>query len=157
MTIIKFRTWELFVDKELTKLTYDKVLKGCADSCDCYECKNFANYRENVYPVEIINLFHQLGIDFTKENEISHYCREPNGLNFYGGWFHFKGHFIGKDCTVQTSENAYTTDLTVISDNFNIGFRNYNALSFFENKENLVQVEIETKIPWTLEKRFESD
>ena len=157
MTTINFRSWELIADKQLTALTYDQVTIGGADSCICNECKNFANYRDNLYPDEIRQLFNDLGIDYKKESEICHYCRQDNGQHYYGGWFHYKGEFKGKNCTNWTTENSYTFDLTPISETFNIGFRVCSDLTFFDDKDNLVQIEFEVKIPWTIDKELESE
>lgn len=156
MKIIKFREWELTVDRELTKLTYNNVVSGSADNCNCNDCKNFVNNREAAYPDEIKKLLYDLGIDYKKECEICHYCRQDDGLHFYGGWFHFKGEFKGKNCGVPTIFNGYTFDLTPINDRFSIGFRYDSALTFFNAKEGLVQIEFETKIPWTI-KALESE
>ena len=145
------------MDSELTKLTYDNVAVGSSESCNCNDCKNFANNREAIYPDEIKKLLNELGIDYKKENEVSHYCRQADGLHFYGGWFHFKGRFNGKDCTIPTIYNGYTLELTPITDKFSIGFRYSGALSFFDNKESLVQIEFEAKTPWTIEKELESE
>jgi hypothetical protein len=157
MMTIKYRNWELIVDRELTQLTYDKVSNGSAESCNCNDCKNFTNYRESVYPDEIKQLFLDLGIDYKKESEVSHFARLDSGLHFYSGWFHFKGQFIGKDCAIPIQGGSYRTDLYKVSDSFSFGFRSDNALTFFDDKENLVQIEFEAKIPWTIEKELESE
>jgi hypothetical protein len=155
MKTIKFKDWTLIVDEELTKSTYQKAEIGSADSCVCNECKNYSAYRENVFPEEIKKLFSEIGIDFKKESEITRYCRQKNGLHFYGGWFHFKGEFIGKNCEIKSVENSFTLELIKISENFSLGFRLSSALSFFEDKNNLVQIEFETEIPWVLKKELE--
>ena len=157
MTTIKFRNWELIVDKELTKVAYDKIFIGGPEGCGCNDCKNFLKNRETIYPTEIKNLFNELGIDYKKESEICHYGRLEDGLHYYGGWFHFKGKFIGKDCSVPTDPNAGDFELTPINKEFSIGFRYQNELTFFSDKENLVQIEFETKTPWTIEKNLESE
>jgi hypothetical protein len=155
MTKILFRDWELIVNIQLTKLTYDKAISGCADTCICNECKNFAKYRDNVFPNEIKQLFEQIGIDYRKESEICHYCKLENGLHLYGGWFHFKGHFTGKNGSIPLENGGFTLELTSISDKFSIGFLNSSALTFFDNKENLVQIEFDAQIPWIIEKELE--
>jgi hypothetical protein len=157
MTTIKFREWELIVDKELTKKTFDKIEIGGAESCICDDCKNFVHNRENIYPEEIKILFSELGVDYRKDSEICHYCRQEDGLHFYGGWFHYKGKFIGKVCTIPTGIDGYTLDLTKINNTFSIGFHNNSALTFFEDKENLVQIEFEAKTNWTIEKELENE
>ena len=157
MKTIKYRDWELIVDSELTKLTYNDVVVGSPESCNCNDCRNFANNREEIYPDEVKKLFNEFGIDYKKESEICHYCRQGDGLHVYGGWFHFKGRFRGKNCTVPMNSGGYTLELTPINDKFNIGFHYSSALTFFNNKENLVQIEFETKTPWTIEKELESE
>jgi len=157
MKTIKYREWELIVDRELTKQTYDKVEVGGVESCTCSDCKNFANNRENIYPEEIKNLLTELGIDYRKECEVWHYCKDELGRHCYSGWFHFKGCFKGKSCSIQAGETSFTFDLTPITDNFSIGFYYDSSLTFFEDKENLVQIEFDAKTPWTIEKELESE
>ena len=157
MTTIKFREWELIVDKELTKQTYDKIEIGGVESCTCNDCKNFGNNRENIYPQEIKNLLTDLGIDYHKECEVWHYCKDDLGRHCYSGWFHFKGHFKGKSCSRQISNTTSTYELTTITDTFSLGFLHDSMLTFFENKENIVQVEFDTKTSWTIEKELESE
>lgn len=154
---MKFREWELIVDKKLTKLTYDNVAIGSPESCGCNDCKNFVTNRETTYPEEIKKLLTDLGVDYKKESEICHYCRQEDGLHYYGGWFHFKGQFIGKDCSVSTDSNRFTFNLTPINDRFSIGFCYSAALTFFDDRENLVQIEFEAKTPWAIEKELESE
>ncbi|MGB4776049.1 MAG: hypothetical protein WBP45_12800 [Daejeonella sp.] len=154
MITVKFRNLELLADKQLTKLTYDKELAGGAESCGCNYCKNFANYRDKAYPEEIKQLFIELGIDYKKESEICHYYKQDNGQHFYGGWFHFKGQVTGKEDD-NTAESESVLDLMPITKDFSIGFRAGNALTFFEDKENLVQVEFNVTIPWTISEELE--
>jgi len=154
-TTIKYKDWNLTVDKEVTKNAYDSLTVGSAESCDCNDCKNFSANKDKVYPDEVKRLFDQLGIDYKKETEISHYCRQTNGLHHYGGWFHFKGQFKGKDCTVPLHAGGHTLDLTPVTENFSIGFRVDSSLTIFADKEGLVQIEFESKIPWTIDKGLE--
>jgi hypothetical protein len=156
MTNLKFRDWEIIVDKQLTKSTYDKTIIGSADACICDECKNYTNYRDNVFPEEIKQFLKQLGVDYKKESEVCRYCKLENGLHHYGGWFHFKGQFNGKNCSIPLENGGYTFDLTLITDKFSIGFLMSSALAFFENHDNLVQIEFEVKIPWTIDAESES-
>lgn len=151
MTTIKYRDWELIVDKELTKQTYEKVEIGGVESCTCKDCKNFANNRENIYPQEIKELLTNLGIDYRKECEVWHYCKDELGKYCYSGWFHFKGSFKGKSLSAATLDTTTTYDLTPITETFSLGFLYDTSLTFFENKENLVQVEFDTKTSWTID------
>lgn len=154
---IIYRDWVFEVDKEITQATYEQVECSGADSCTCNDCKNFVASRDKAYPAEIRHLFERLGIDIIKESEVCHYTRLENGLHYYGGWFHFKGKIKqGKDCTVAQPYGGYTFDLTPVSSTFRIGFRTDSTLTFFEDKEELVQVEFETHIPWTIDKELET-
>ena len=151
MMTIKYRDWELVVDKELTQETYKKVEIGGAENCTCSSCKNFVNNRENIYPQEIKELLINLGIDYRKESEVWHYCKDELGRHCYNGWFHFKGHFKGKSLSAATLDRTTTGHLTPITETFSLGFLYDSLLSFFENKENLVQVEFEAKTTWTID------
>lgn len=154
---LKFREWEFEVDKLLTKQTYEKTFAGGSDTCICNDCKNYVSFRDNVFPEEVQNLFHDLGIDYRKEVEITTYEVLPNGLHHIGGWFHFKGKIIkGKDCRVPLPNSGFTFDLTKITDNFELGFTNGNDLAFFENTDHIVQIEFMTNIPWVIDKSLET-
>lgn len=155
--ILKFKDWEFEVDKELTTQTYEKIKGSGADTCICNECKNYVAFRDSVFPNEINQLFDDLGIDYRKEVEITSYEILENGLHHIGGWFHFKGRLInGKDYRIPTPGGGYTLDLTKISNNFKIGFSEGNDLTYFENKEGLVQIEFMTSIPWVIDKDLET-
>lgn len=154
-TTISYKDWNLIVDREATKIAYDNCETGSAEGCDCNDCKNFADNKDKIYPEEIKGLFDKLGIDYRKEAEVSHYCRQADGLHYYGGWFHFNGQFKGKDCTVPLPSGGHTLELTPVTENFSIGFRVDNSLTIFAEKEGLVQIEFESKIPWTIDKKLE--
>lgn len=91
-----------------------------------------------------------------KESEISYYCRLDNGLHLYGGWFYFKGRFIGPDCSVQDSDGKGTGFLE-ISENFEMGLNYGNFMSFFENPEDLIQLEFSARVPWIIDQALEPE
>lgn len=154
---LKYRDWEFEVDSQLTKETYDKVIGSGADGCECIDCKNYIAYRDSVFPEEIKTLFEDLGIDYRKEVEITSFETLPNGLHHIGGWFHFKGKVLkGKNYRVPLPSGGYTIDLTSIVENFSIGFAEGTDLTYFSNKNGLVQVEFMTFIPWVIDKSLET-
>jgi hypothetical protein len=156
-TIVKFQDWTFAVDKALTEQTYNSILGSGADTCDCNNCKNYVACRDKVFPLQIIDLFTDLGIDFRKEVEIVTWQSLPNWLQHIGGWFHFAGEVLdGKDYRVPLPLGGHTFDLTRITDNFSIGFAEGNDLTFFPDKTDLVQVEFETIIPWVIDKKLRS-
>lgn len=157
MKKITFGDWELIVDLEATKFAYQATALGGTDTCECNYCQNFVNSKEHIYPNEIKVLFEELGIDYKKECEAWHYCKDDLGRHCYSGWFHFKGNFRGKDCVIPTNETQSSIDLTPIDEHFSLGFCYNNQLAFFEEKDGLVQVEFDTKIPWTIDKLLESE
>ena len=150
MTIVRvnYKDWIFEVNKQLTEDTYAKIMCSGSEGCDCDDCKNYLAFRDSVFPAEVHNLFNDLGIDYRKEVEILSYETLPNGLHCVGGWFHFKGRIVsGKDCRVPLLGGGNTLNLTKISDNFEIGFAEYSGLTYFENKDDLVQIEFITYIP----------
>ena len=157
MTTVTFRDWTLTVDREATHLTYASVVNGSAEDCECDDCKNYAVSRVAAFPNEIILLLDQLGIDHRKECEVWRMSKDEAGNYLYNGIFHFKGSFEGKDCFVTTDGSNGTFSMTDINESFSIGFRMASELTYFKDKEGLVQVEFETRIPWAIDKKLEPE
>jgi hypothetical protein len=156
-TRITYRNWNIEVDKKLTQQEYSDIDKPSAESCGCENCLNYIENRSNIFPNEVKELFKELGADFNKEIEISHMARLENGLHYYSGWFHFIGNFKGKDCSIPLPSGGSTIELTQLTNNFGIGFTNAKTLSVFKTDEDLVQIEFDCKIPWTIEKELEPE
>lgn len=146
MTSIKFRDWELIVDKEQNKMIYDKVEIDSTSSCTCQECRFFVKNRENIYPSEIKILLSNIGIDYHKECGVYHFKKEELGIVYYIGWFHFKGRFKKTTFSLNKDEALKKNGLTKISDLFSIGFVYDDDLTFFNEKNNFVKVEFETMV-----------
>ncbi len=156
MEIVKFKNWKFGVDKALTIGNYSNIIAGGAESCLCSDCKNYIQNRENVFPEEVKTLFLNLGVDYNKEVEILSYQILPNGFHHIAGWFHFKGKIInGKDCKKDIENGSFQIELTHIDNNFSIGFCEQDSLTFFKNKDGLIQIEFETYIPWVIDKNLE--
>jgi len=152
--IVKYRGWEFLVDKELTVRTYSAVDSSGADTCSCNQCHNYVAYRDSVFPVEILDLFHSLGIDYRKEVEIGP-IKMGNDLHHISGWFHFKGSILANGYYDVPIPSYPKLDRLSINDNFSIGFIERNDLAFFEDKAGLIQVEFETVIQWVIDRSFE--
>ncbi|GAA5023901.1 hypothetical protein GCM10011506_07070 [Marivirga lumbricoides] len=154
-----FKNWNFSVDKQTTLEAYEQVETSGAESCGCDNCLNFAAQRTNVYPNEIKELLTELGINWMKEVEVSHYARTAPEQHYYSGRFHFLGTFDGKNCEIplQGGSNGFSLDLTPISETFSIGFRHSSDLTAFSDKNKLVQIEFECKIPWVLTEKSEPD
>jgi hypothetical protein len=146
MTTIKFRDWDLIVDKEQNKTIYDKVVIDSRSSCTCQECCFFVKNRENIYPSEIKILLSNIGIDYHKECGVYHFQKDELGIVYYIGWFHFKGRFKRKTLSTTKDEAMKKSGLIKISDLFSIGFLYDDYQTFFDEKDDLVKVEFETKV-----------
>jgi len=158
MITIPFKDWTLKVDREATVAAYAAVTNGSAGDCDCADCKNYSASRDNIFPLFVKSLLAQLGIDCNKESEVWKIDRDVDGLHLYNGFFHFKGSFEGKDCAIpMEGGNGFTFSMTPIDNQMSIGFWMSNSLSYFENKEDVVQVEFEVKLPWVIDKALESE
>lgn len=157
MTTVTSKDWTLTVDRESTQLTYASVVNGSAEDCKCDDCKNYVACCAMAFPGEVILLLDQLGIDYRKESEVWRMSKDEDGNHLYNGIFHFKGSFEGKDCFITADGRNGTFSMTDIVESFSIGFRIANQLTYFKDKENLVQVEFETKIPWIIDKKLEPE
>ena len=151
---LRYRNWEFESANELTMVFYEEQENGSAEKCGCDNCKNFASSRNQIYPEEVRQLFIDLGIDFKKELEVTHFALMPNGLHFYEGCFYFNGKIInGKDCLAPVVPKGWVNELIEINEHFKIGFSENSELT--TRKENFVQVVFSTNIPWILETEFE--
>lgn len=157
MTTVKFRDWILTVDQNATQLTYASVVNGSAEDCKCDDCKNYVDCRAEAFPDEIKLLLKQLGIDYKKESEVWRVFKDKDGNHRYNGFFHFKGSFEGKNCFISDDGRNGTSAMTDINEMFSIGFTFASHLTYFNDKDNLVQVEFETKIPWSIDKKLEPE
>ncbi len=143
--------WKIRFDREATRTAYSGVLQGSPESCGCEDCLNLAAVRLQAYPLEVIAIFKQLGIDYTKEAETWRVYREESGLHLYSGFFHFVGSIeSGKDAIVFTNQTG-TYDLEKIGDYFGYGFTSNVSLlpKSFAGKE-VVQLEFQTKASWVI-------
>jgi hypothetical protein len=139
MTQITYRDWLFDCDVEVTRAGYETILAGGVETCDCAGCRNFLAQRDSVFPVEVLKLFSELGVDYKRDAEIYHTARLDPGVHLYGGWFHFVGAIVKEPIGPATLNN------------FTIDFLPNNALAAktFENQP-LVQIEITAKLPWVL-------
>jgi hypothetical protein len=93
---LTFKGWTVEFDLAATQSLYAKNLIGAAEQCGCLECRNFIAARNQglVYPAEIVQLFHTLGIDTARECDLYTTGRTSSGHLEYGGWFDGVGTII---------------------------------------------------------------
>ncbi|WP_422659958.1 hypothetical protein ACK8P5_05410 [Paenibacillus sp. EC2-1] len=142
------------IDVEGTKAfyhAYHQITQGC----DCIYCKNYVIATE-LLPNAVKVFYQSLGIDPTKEGEVSEYCKNEDGSHLYGGFYHVKGRIIsGPDCWIKTSEKVShleTNNLVEIS-GIKFGFTHGVSLLLDGFPNPAVQLEFEGNIPWVLEEK----
>ncbi|AIQ16791.1 MULTISPECIES: hypothetical protein [unclassified Paenibacillus] len=155
MKQMKIGDWNLEVDVEKTKDFY-QAYHQITERCDCIFCKNFVSAIELI-PKPVLDFFRSLGIDPTKEGEVSEYCEIKDGMHLYGGFFHIVGELIsGPDCWIETSEEVshLATNNMIEINGFKFGFTN-GVSSLPDGFPNpTLQLEFEGIIPWTLKESF---
>ena len=156
MTVFTFKDWVLTADQESTKSTYAVVENGSAEACNCSDCLNYIQNRDNIFPEQVKHLFNQLGVNYRKESEVWRMCKENDSTHRYNVIFHFKGSFEGTDSLVSVN-GSETIKLNHITDSFKIGFTKGDDLTYFKDKNDLIQIEIEIIMPWVIDRTLESD
>ncbi len=152
MKKILFKDWELNVDFLNTQKLYTDMDSGAAELCNCTDCENFIDNRNNLYPTEVRALLNELGVDYSKEGDIWKICKE-NNLHRYSGCFFFVGNFKGENSIQPLSNSSSETILKTVTDNFSIGFCNCSYASInSKSTHNTIQIEFEARIPWTIDK-----
>jgi hypothetical protein len=138
---ITFGPWEIQADVDATQLCYRQIEEAPFQGCDCAPCRNFALVEDGAYPQEIRALFRELGIDWRKPFELSHYSKVTSSLHMYGGWHYFCGRI---DLGPQSrNSEPYRIDAT-----FEMGMTRPEApRTPFSNFE-CVQVDFFTRVPW---------
>lgn len=150
-TIITFRDWEFEIDRASTRLVYDQVNKSGAESCGCSDCRNYIANRHSVFPQDVRNLFVNVGIDYTKEVDVSVFENKRDGSRFISGFFHFLGRLLrGKDYRRPSGTGGFSIELTPVNDKFSIGFAPQSSMAYFDRGRDLVQIDFTTVIPWVL-------
>jgi len=158
MKPLKLFPWTIYCDYEATLKAYTHIQRGGSEECDCDKCQNFVKVRDRIYPEDVLHVFSQLGIDYTKEVEVSHYNREKSGLHLYGGWFHFIGNIEYLDESykpIWSKKGILDFKLVKIGENYSWYFSdNENDLSndVFRNHP-LVQINFFVSAPWVLKSK----
>lgn len=148
--IITYRDWVFEVDRSKTESLYAEIKLASSEECGCGNCKYYRSIINSIYPEEIKSLFKKLGIDINKDFETTDFGGKEDG-HIYDGYFYFSGRIIqGKDCYVSLLHGGWTSDLLYIDEVFQIGFTGKISISFFENKEDLVQFQFMTIVAWGL-------
>lgn len=139
-----FRDWTFEINQKLTQCIYTNILCGKSGSAKEQVYQSFINNRAKLFPNEVLNLFDELGIDYTKEHRISHKVTD-NGQNCFDGNFQFIGNLVkGDSCKIELTKDYTLFELTPITDNFSIGFYQDEAPFF---NQHIIHVEFSLSIP----------
>ena len=152
MITLTYARWVLEVDPRLTALTYSKIAQGGAEECGCQGCLNFARARDRLYPAAVQKLFHELGVDFKREAEVTYQCGLPGDLHSYDGWFHCVGNILsGRDGWREIAQGTHVPDVEQVDESFALAFSNRYAPANDAFKGlPLIQVFFLAKVPWLL-------
>lgn len=151
MRQIKIMNWILEVDVERTREFYQGYHQ-ITHGCDCLFCKNFVAAVEQL-PHEVLEFFHSLGIDPTKEGEVSEFCENADGTHLYSCFYHIVGQLIsGPDCWTKTDEEiSHLTGNFLEISGFTFGFTYCISLLPDDFPRPAVQLEVQGNVPWVLE------
>ena len=126
MRTISFERWVLEVDAAATAEAYAALSKSQAEECGCTACRNWLAIRDSVLPPEIVSLLASLGIDRSKETELSEYegGQVVKGRSLYCGEYLFFGRKqSGPECYVETPDGkGCKLELAPVSGSFHLGF-----------------------------------
>jgi len=150
METISLGPWLISYDAETTRKVYIQIESGGVERCGCEPCLNFARARKHVYPEEATKVLDKLGVDFTKEAEVYHFCRVRSGWHHYGGLLHFVGSIqrVGSELG---AANGKPTVFLKVNENFSWCFSSKRELVpvAFGNLP-VVRIIFDAKVPWVL-------
>lgn len=86
-----FELWRYTVDVAATRKAYTAMKQGDAADCGCGDCLTWINYRCSVIPLHVQSWFRSIGIDITKESEVSEYEGGAETNLYIGGYL-----FVGR-------------------------------------------------------------
>ena len=93
-----------------------------------------------------------LGIDFSREVEVFHYCRLPSGRHSHGGWFHAAGRITaGRESQREVAPGSYVLDLEVLSPQLSVGLSSRSDLVREPFRDlPLIQLDLQAELPWLI-------
>lgn len=149
-SIITYRNWTFEINQKLTQSIYNNILCGKA-SMECTKLhENFINNRNTFFPKEVLDLFVDLGIDYTKDTRINPKVTE-NGQICYEGNFQFIGNLVkGDSCKIEINNEHTVFELSPINDHFSIGFHQDDTPFF---NQHVIHVEFSITEPKTIASR----
>jgi len=106
---VDFLNWTFESDVEATASVYLTIKEGEAETCPCPWYKHYLKFRNSLYPQSVIELFHKLGIDYTKEIDLIDQGVVSPGKRWYETWFDFRG-------TVVSGPSGWNSSIDISDD-----------------------------------------
>lgn len=148
-TSVQVGRWSIRCNPDVNRQLYAKTP---VISCECIDCLNFRAAGMDAFSPQFLQLLDQLGVDYGKPAELSHYGASGEPM-FTQGWFHLVGHLDGgADAWCQTSANTHVLDPEPFPGIKSFGFtsRLSQVPEAFEGHP-VIQLEFETTVPWVTE------
>ena len=165
--IIKFSNFTLDIDIERTRAFYERSdVPTMSEQCDCINCRNFDKAILKASD-PVLSFLSSLGIDPRKPTETFNVTGtiEKEGTIWYNGWYHICGRMVESSETVNTNihnDSSNTENCThrqcFFPDpcfDFSVHPVEKNALLHKEFPLPVIQLEIETHLPYILTVPFE--
>lgn len=150
--IFEFGEYKLDIDIDRTRRFYETTDDSLG--CDCAGCRNF----RKAYPLipdAVQGFFRQLGVDIGKPAEMTAYNSFDGNETNYDGFYHICGTILaGKDPWLQVGERAYQLDeqyALKLTEDYSVFFTEKCALVDKDFPAPVIQLEIQSNIPWVLE------
>ena len=157
--IFKLNNCILDIDVERTRAFYERTdIKSIGEQCSCCGCQNFDKVIMEASD-RVTEFLRSLGIDPRKPPEVYNVTGllEKDGTIWYNGWYHVCGTIVKSPGTEQVNdayfrEHSYSPDpdcpfkvLPILD----------NALLHEDFPTPVIQLEIDTHLPYVLEAPFE--
>ena len=151
---VSYAQWTVRAVPSLPQNAYKAIESGSADTCDCANCEHWLRIRDDVLPAEFQEFLRKLGIDASKEHDISEYEGGTivHGRCLYVGVYYCAGVVLdGPDATtVHETGTEYSTETHEIEPGFKVGISSNVPNSFVPspfNPRSSIQVTFEIHTP----------
>ena len=155
--IFRFGDYTLDIDVERTRAFYAREdVKTTGEQCVCQGCQN---YDKAILAASdtVADFLRSLGIDPRKPAEVFDVMGgqlDENGQVLYNGFYHICATRLeGEDAWVHTSANSMHLDedrMYAVGDSFKVSFEEQVLLLHKEFPAPVLQMEIDTHLPWVL-------
>lgn len=152
MQRLTFEKWIIEVDPIKTYWFYEQQFSA-KESCNCLYCRNYYEACK-LFSKEVKDFFNSMGLEPCKAAEVYEMGRNEDGTYLYGGFYHVVGNLVSVNNVGQDSRKG-TLNLETLKEDFKFGFTTHLVLVPEEFPQPVLQLEINTNIPWVLNEKSE--